>query len=115
MRYNPEIEAEALRRTQWNAENTQNPVDQYIYHCLQMEQKRRKEHKNRGQRLQYQIKELYVKQKLSMEKVADVLGLDIAWLSSYIYENKLNELRPVGKDKVSAVPGITQGVCYLKY
>ena len=30
MRYNPEIEAEALRRTQWNAENTQNPVDQYI-------------------------------------------------------------------------------------
>lgn len=46
MRYNPEIEAEALRRTQWNAENTQNPVDQYIYHCLQMEQKRRKERKN---------------------------------------------------------------------
>ena len=114
MRYNPEIEAEALRRTQWNAENTQNPVDQDIFHCLQTEQKRRKERKNRGQRLQYQIKELYVKQRLSMEKVADVLGLDIAWLSSYIYENKLNELRPVGKDKVSTKPGIPQGICYLK-
>lgn len=114
MRYNPEIEAEALRRTQWNAENTQNPVDQYIYHCLQMEQKRRRERKNRGQRVQYQIKELYVNQRLSMEKVADVLGLDIAWLSSYIYENKLNELRPVGKDKVSTKPGIPQGICYLK-
>lgn len=48
----------------------------------------------------------------AMSEVAD--WLDIAWLSSYIYENKLNELRPVGKDKVSTKPGIPQGICYLK-
>lgn len=114
MKFSAEVIAEAYRRAQWNAENTDNPVDQYIFHCLQTEQKRRKERKNRGQRLQYQIKELYVNQRMSMENVANVLGLNIVWLSDYIYENKLNELRPVGKDKVSTKPGIPQGICYLK-
>lgn len=107
-----EIEKEAVRRTKWEADNTDNAVSKFIYKAVyeyirltKLQEKRKREQEEKRLREQEQrrkaydenkeiigtqIKKLYLNQNKSLEEVAEITGLDMAFVSQIVFQNGWN-------------------------
>ena len=107
------VEKESLRRTKWEADNTNSEVNKFIYKAvceyirarklqekrkrdqekkqLREQEQRRKAYEENKELIGTQIKKLYLNQNKSLEEVAEITGLDMAFISHVIFQNGWNE------------------------
>ena len=120
-----EIEKEAVRRTKWEAENTDSAVNKFIYKAvyeyirakkfqdkrkreqeekrMREQEQRRKAYEENKELIGAQIKKLYLNQNKSLEEVAEITGLDMAFVSHIVFQNGWNA------DKKSNMGGYNTG------
>lgn len=106
------IEKESLRRTKWEADNTDSEVNKFIYRAvceyirstkfqekrkreqeekrLREQEQRRKSYEESKEVIEAQIKKLYLNQNKSLEEVAEITGLDMAFVSQIVFQNGWN-------------------------